>query len=256
VADSGDTQERLERVVTRLLKLRLGESLARVEAALGRWRRGELGLFETHAEVLRHGARSEKMVDRMSGLGRDAAPLLVREAFDRGLIDRAEVVGLTGKAPEDLPPPLADDEPALPSKRQVVERLLADGPILVHIDARRGEASVPERFRGDPRLVLRFGYGLTPAIVDLALDDRGLTGTLSFGGVPHRCVLPWPSIYAVVGESDQKGMVWPDDVPPEVQTAAGVGGDASAAAKDEADEPDVTVTPPPRKRGGHLRLVE
>jgi stringent starvation protein B len=246
VSDGDANQERLEQVVTRLLKLRLGESLARVEAALARWRSSELGLFEAHAEVLRHGARSEKLVERMTSLGKDAAPALVREAFDRGLIDRAEVVLLTGKAPEDLPPPpLEREEPALPSKRQVVERLMSEGPILVHVDASQPEVSVPERFHGDPRLVLRFGYGLTPAIVDLSIDDDGLGGTLSFGGLPHRCVLPWPAIYAVVGEADQKGMVWPDDVPPEVEQAGEAAAAEAAAAK-----------PEPKKRGSHLRLVE
>lgn len=247
--DGDKSQERLEQIVTRLLKLRLGESLARVEAALASWRTGELGMFEAHAEVLRHAARAERMVERMTGRGKDTAPTLVREAFDRGLIDRAEVVLLTGKPPEELPePPPEREESGLPSKRQVVERLLGEGPILVHVDARKDEVSVPDRFRGDARLVLRFGYGLTPAIVDLALDDVGLLGTLSFGGVPHRCVLPWSAIYAVVGEGDQKGMVWPDDVPAEAQAH---GDDAPPErAPRTGDKPDA------KKRGGHLRLVE
>jgi stringent starvation protein B len=246
--ESDGNQDRLEQVVTRLLKLRLGESLTRVEAALGRWRSGELGLFEAHAEVLRHGARSEKLVDRMANLGQEAAPALVREAFDRSLIDREEVVALTGKGPEDLPPPVAEkDEIALPSKRAVVDRLLGDGPILVHVDARRAEVSVPERFRSDPRLVLRFGHGLTPAIVDLVVDELGVAGTLSFGGVPHRCMLPWRAVYAVVGEVDSKGMVWPEDVP----------ADAQEATTGRGTEPPPSAPPPPaKKRGGHLRLVD
>lgn len=243
MSDGSRTPGPLDQAVARLLKHRLGESLGRVEAALGRWRAGDLGLFEAHAEVLRHASRAEKLAERMANLGKDAAPSLVREAFDRGLIERDEVMTLTGRPPEELPaPPVERDEPILPSKRQVVDRLLGDGPVLIHVDARRPEVSVPERFRGDQRLVLRFGYGLTPAIVDLSVDDVSLGGTLSFGGVPHRCVLPWTAIYAVVGESDQKGMVWPDDVPPEVA-------DGQEAAPVESPAPE------PRRRG-HLRLVD
>jgi stringent starvation protein B len=244
VSDGPRNPGPLDQAVARLLKHRLGESLARVEIALGRWRAGELGLFEAHAEVLRHANRAEKLAERMGKLGKEAAPGLVREAFDRGLIERDEVVALTGRPPEELPPPSPDrDDPVLPSKRQVVDRLLNDGPVLIHVDARRPEVSVPERFRGDQRLVLRFGYGLTPAIVDLSVDDSSLTGTLSFGGVPHCCVLPWSAIYAVVGESDQKGMVWPDDVPPEVVDGQ------EAVARTAAASPGT-------KPRNHLRLVE
>ena len=38
---------------------------------------------------------------------------------------------------------------------------------------------------------------------------------LSFSRSPFWCALPWSAIYALVSE-DGPGMVWPDDVPPEV----------------------------------------
>jgi len=125
-------------------------------------------------------------------------------------------VTLAGEEPEDVEPAHtgAEHEPAAPpDKRSFVEELLERGPVLVHVDARRGDVAVPARFRGDPKLVLRFGYGLTPAIVDLTVDEERIAGTLTFGGVPFRCSLPWQAIYAVVSEVDQKGMVWPEDVP-------------------------------------------
>ena len=158
--------------------------------------------------------------------------------------------------PESITPPDdLDAEPSverLPPKRAVVRRLMGEGPILVQVDARREGVSVPERLRDDPRLVLRFGYDLTPAIADLDIGDEGLAGTLSFGGVPHRCVLPWPSVYAVVSETDQRGMVWPDDVPPEAMSAPD---EAPAPA---ASEPAASA-PSQKSRSGratHLKLVE
>jgi hypothetical protein len=39
--------------------------------------------------------------------------------------------------------------------------------------------------------------------------------TLSFNRSPFYCVVPWASVFAMVGE-DGRGMVWPDDVPAEV----------------------------------------
>jgi stringent starvation protein B len=129
--------------------------------------------------------------------------------------------------------------------------------------------SVPDRFRGDARLVLRFGYELTPAIVDLTLDDAGLGGTLSFGGLPHRCRLPWAAIYAIVGEGDQQGMVWPDDVPAEIQADVRAVADDDDETIDDDDDEDAAAVEEPaedaavadgaeprKKRGGHLRLVE
>ena len=138
---------------------------------------------------------------------------------------------------------------ALPAKREVVSRLLGDGPILIHLDARRPGVSVPATLASDPRLVLRFGHGLTPAIADLDIGDDGVSGTLSFGGVPHCCVLPWSAIYAVVSEVDQRGMVWPDDVPPEAMSTS----DEAAPAGEQT----ASASPPARRgRATHLKLVE
>jgi stringent starvation protein B len=52
-------------------------------------------------------------------------------------------------------------------------------------------------------------------IPDLRLDDDGMRCTLSFGGSPFFCVVPWNVVFAIVG-GDARGMVWPDDVPVEV----------------------------------------
>jgi hypothetical protein len=52
-------------------------------------------------------------------------------------------------------------------------------------------------------------------IRDLDIDETGIACTLSFNRSPFHCVMPWTSIFALVGE-DGRGMVWPDDVPPEV----------------------------------------
>ncbi len=242
--------------MTALLRRRISESLGEAHEALSRWRADELGVFEAHAAVLKHAARAERLAERMARAGKNGAASVLREAFDEELVGRDEFVELAGRAPEDvekLPPVDVDGEPTSPpDKRELVEKLLADGPVLVHIDARRDDVSVPGGFRSDPKLVLRFGYGLTPAIVDLGIDGEGIAGTLTFGGVPHRCVLPWPAIYAVVSEVDQRGMVWPDDVPAAVvdQLAGESDGDPPGVEEDRGD------ASPESARRSHLKLVK
>lgn len=80
---------------------------------------------------------------------------------------------------------------------------------------------VPVGFRKQPQLVLQVGLNMPVPIPDLHLDDDGISCTLSFSREAFRCVVPWSSVFAMVGE-DGRGMVWPDDVPAEVARQAQV----------------------------------
>lgn len=281
MSDEGQTAiERLQEIMTALMERLLLESLESVDGAMTEWKSGAAGVFETHAELLRHAAKAERLAERMARIGLDNAGALLRDAYDAGLVEHDEFVNFVGKEPTEVPasPPLSEEQviSGLPDKRSLIEELLAQGPVLLHIDARHPLAQVPERFRKDPKLVLRFGYDLTPAIIDLSIDLEGMYGTLTFGGVPTRCVLPWGCIYSVVSESDQKGMVWPEDVPEAVvdalqeQAAAEkapakkqgptLGTVRTPSPDDDAATGDGPLPPPPASpspgRGGHLKLVK
>src|SRR5690606_37423755 len=143
-----------------------------------------------------------------------------------------------------------EDDASAPDKRRTLETLLARGPVLVHVDARRAEVSVPPRFRADASLVLRFGYSLSPAIADLTVDDNAIAGTLTFGGQPFRCVLPWTAVYAAMVEGEQRGTVWPEDVPEDVLT-----GTAEPPAPVPVP-PEASAPAPRAKRASHLKLVD
>ncbi len=266
--------------MTALMERLLLESLESVDGALGDWKAGAAGVFETHAELLRHAAKAERLAERMARIGLDNAGALLRDAFDAGLIEQEEFVAFVGKEPSEVrpSPPLSEEQVigGLPDKRGLIEELLGQGPVLLHIDARHPLAQVPERFRQDPKLVLRFGYDLTPAIIDLSIDDEGMYGTLTFGGIPTRCVLPWGCIYSVVSEAEQKGMVWPEDVPecvvdalqeqrgvPEKKSEKSAGpalGTVRTPPPEEEGERRPPTSPPPTtptpSRGGHLKLVK
>jgi stringent starvation protein B len=110
---------------------------------------------------------------------------------------------------------MSDVPRQLPPKKEVALTLLEGPSLFVHLDPRRTGVLVPKWFTGQSQLVLQVGLNMAIPIHDLKLDDAGITCTLSFNRSPFWCRLPWSSIYALVGE-DGRGMVWPDDVPPEV----------------------------------------
>jgi stringent starvation protein B len=110
---------------------------------------------------------------------------------------------------------MVDGPRNLPSKKDVVLALLQGPSVFVHLDPRKKGVVVPPNFRKQPQLVLQIGLNMAVSIPDLRVDDEGVSCTLSFARSPFWCVLPWSAIYALVSE-DGPGMVWPDDVPPEV----------------------------------------
>ena len=242
------TLARLQAVVTALIEHRVSTSLVDVERALAKWREGTCSALAAHGAVLRHAARCERTVERVTAAAGDRPEGILRDAVDAGLMPAEEFVQLVGKQPDEIASIDAlrdDDDASAPDKRKTLESLLARGPVLVHVDARRAEVAVPPRFRADPSLVLRFGYSLSPAIRDLAIDDEAIRGTLTFSGQPFHCVLPWTAVYAAMVEGEQRGTVWPEDVPEDVLTGV-TEAPAAAATKEE----------PRGKRNTHLKLVE
>jgi stringent starvation protein B len=107
----------------------------------------------------------------------------------------------------------------LPPKKEVGLALLERSSVYVHLDPRQETVLVPAWFKKQPQLVLQVGMNMPVAIPDLRFDDDGMSCTLSFNRSPFFCVVPWSSVFAMVGE-DGRGMVWPDDVPAEVARQA------------------------------------
>lgn len=264
----GVTPNRLQEVLAELLARRLELSLGQVERALAAWRAGEHDATWAHTETLRHAARASALGARVAKAGLEGPSALLRDAYDLGLIDAAEFETLAGVPLASVPaqPPLDDEAAAaggaaasarMPNKRDVVQKLLEDGPVLIHLDARRPEVSVPAAHRQDAKLVLRVGHGLSPAIPDLDVSEAGVRATLSFRGTPHTCQIPWAAVYAVVAE-DGRGLVWPEDVPAEVESEFARGGRPSGrppTATRRPSEPPAGPEKPAKGNRGHLRLV-
>jgi stringent starvation protein B len=107
----------------------------------------------------------------------------------------------------------------LPKKKDVALALLEQASVFVHLDPRTDKVFVPPWLKRQPQLVLQIGLNMAIPIPDLEVDDAGLSCTLSFNRAPHHCQIPWNAVFALVGDNG-RGMVWPDDVPPEVAAEA------------------------------------
>ncbi len=111
---------------------------------------------------------------------------------------------------------MADTPPRnLPPKKEVALALLEGDSVFIHLDPRKDGVVVPKSHLKQAQLVLQVGLNLAIRIPDLTIDDEGVSCTLSFNRVAFWCLLPWGAIYALVGP-DGRGMLWPEDVPPEV----------------------------------------
>lgn len=137
---------------------------------------------------------------------------------------------------------MADVPHKLPPKKEVALALLESSSVFVHLDPRREGVIVPRWFAGQPQLVLQIGLNLVVPIPDLTVDDEGVSCTLSFSRTPFWCKLPWSAVYALVDEN-HRGMVWPNDVPPEVAAQAQQAqqreakGEARGEAREKSAEP-------------------
>ena len=92
----------MREILTALLEQRLEESLANIEDVIIAWREKEASAFEAHAQLLKHAAKAEELLEKLLD-GNDAiSASLMREAFDSKLVRRAEFEELVGRAPEDV----------------------------------------------------------------------------------------------------------------------------------------------------------
>ena len=133
----------------------------------------------------------------------------------------------------------------LPPKKEVALALLERSSVHVHLDPRAAGVVVPLFLKSQPQLVLQIGLNMPVPIPDLRLDEAGMTCTLSFNRAPFYCVIPWSSIFAMIGD-DGRGMIWKDDVPPEVAKPSQARPDRPATAPAEIAGRPLRAAPDPR----------
>ena len=109
----------------------------------------------------------------------------------------------------------AQPEPPPPGEKlETFQRLIERGMVMVTLDSRRTGVRVPAKFAGDMQLALNFS--LRFGVADFMYDTRGVRATLTFGGQPTFCDVPWTSVYAMRSHVDNQALLWPEDLPSEL----------------------------------------
>lgn len=133
-------------------------------------------------------------------------------------------------------------------KRDTIETLLEKGMVMITLDARHEEASLPEYLTSEPQLVLNIS---TRFNLPLEIDDWGVHATLTFRGSPFHCEIPWSAIYIMVSHETREPYLFPDDIPAEV---------VAETIRREREEEEQLLNPAKRNNGlaknTPLRLVE
>lgn len=132
--------------------------------------------------------------------------------------------------------------------------LLERAEARVHLDARRPGVQLPARFLGQAHLRLDYGYGFTPPIPDLVIDDAGIHATLSFNRVPFATFIPWSAVY-LVADFDGNGAVWQEDIPSDLKMEQDAGGAPPSATPEDRPPPPSTESGK-KPRPSHLKLVK
>ncbi len=123
-----------------------------------------------------------------------------------------------------------------PEKSAAFAALLAKGITALHMDARVAGLRVPSHLRDRSWLVLNFSYGYQ--LSDFNFDDDGVQASLSFGGRPFPCFVPWEAVFAMSDESRDTFHFWQEEMPPEALASLA---EASAAAVSPDREADVAA---------------
>jgi stringent starvation protein B len=140
-----------------------------------------------------------------------------------------------------------------PSKREVLERLLGEGMVMVHLDARRPGVRVPPALRGEAQLRLNLSYRF--ASRDLTVGEELVGCTLSFSGQPYYCELPVDAIFAVTSHVTGEALVWPDSLAAALEGQLVPRAPLAAVGPPLARAEESIAAPAPPARG-HLRLVK
>lgn len=237
--------ELLRTLAGAIFRSRATESLARLGIQIGAWartaatvddvRRIRAEVDPVHVAAMHH-AITHDALSRSLDAAIEHRPLaILREAHAIGELSEVEFTAYAGCAPETAA------RLDVAEKIAVVDGMLERGVTMIQLDARVAGVSVPAAFAQSPRLLLRIGRGLTPAIPDLELGLEALSCTLAFAGAPHHCVVPWTALYAAANEGGG-GVSWHASAPTDIVA--------------EVTAPPAPAQKQPAAARGKLRLVD
>ena len=142
----------------------------------------------------------------------------------------------------EIPIPKAENlpkDPTAPQKLEAFSKLIELGMTMVTVDSRRPGVVVPPIHQGE--LQLNLNFSLRFGIEDFNYDDDDVRASLSFGGVPHLCILPWSAVYMIRSHVTDDVAVFPNDLPPELHAAAAAEMERLRRDAERTHEPPMAV---------------
>ena len=147
------------------------------------------------------------------------------------------------------------------NKYDILVQLLSEGDAMVCLDARHSEVDVPNTHKDNPALSLVFNLNFRRPF---DVQETGIFATLSFGGRPHKCVIPFEAVWSIHEPESKKGQVWEESFPKDLKLQVG------ANMKEASIEPEpplmnVKISSKISKKGqssrskkdrSHLRVIK
>ena len=131
------------------------------------------------------------------------------------------------------------------NKYDFLSQLLSEGDAMICLDARRSDVSVPKKHEDDPSLNLVLNMSFRNPI---EVNEDGVWVTLSFGGRPHECVIPFDAIWAIYEPAMKKGQVWEESLPDDVDFSEQI---LNSGQTKQVKKPSLTY-----KSGGRVKKPE
>ena len=104
------------------------------------------------------------------------------------------------------------------NKYDFLVQLLSEGDAMVCLDARYPQVDVPGSHKNNPALSLVFNLNFRRPF---DVQETGIFATLSFGGRPHKCIIPFEAVWAIHEPESKKGQVWEASFPKDLKLQVG-----------------------------------
>ena len=147
------------------------------------------------------------------------------------------------------------------NKYDILVQLLSEGDAMVCLDARHPEVDVPNTHKANPALSLVFNLNFRRPF---DVQETGIFATLSFGGRPHKCVIPFEAVWAIHEPESKKGQVWEESFPKDLKLQVGANV-KEASLESEPPLMNVKISSKISKKGqssrskkdrSHLRVIK
>jgi stringent starvation protein B len=147
------------------------------------------------------------------------------------------------------------------NKYDFLVQLLSEGDAMVCLDARYSEVDVPFTHKDNPALSLVFNLNFRRPF---DVHETGIFATLSFGGRPHKCVIPFEAVWAINEPESKKGQVWEESFPKDLKLQVGRNLEAvspesektSTSGEDQSNISKKRQSERSKKDRSHLRVIK